>query len=129
VTEQIVHVLGDPGPFPQPGLLGDQPLLTFQVRGAFPSGAYQFPVLTDEPSGAPGQDDGTGEHGDETVAVGDPVRDCAHGDDGRDKDGRRRAGRDTHPGGPPPREERGQCGGRAPPGADDGHRGAHGGEE
>lgn len=112
-----------------PAALGT-PLLAFQVRGPLPAGSHEGAVLTPEPSRAPGQYGGTGQHRHEAVAERDPGRDRAHRCDAADDRGQERAGSRARPARPLPRRERGYRGGRAPPRAGERQgRGAHRGEE
>ncbi len=51
-----MHVLGDAGPFPQPGAVGDDALLALQLVGACPAGGGQFAALAPVAAGEPRED-------------------------------------------------------------------------
>ncbi|GAB3956725.1 hypothetical protein GCM10027614_69860 [Micromonospora vulcania] len=65
VTERIMHLPGDPGPFPQPDPLGGTALLTAQRVHVSATGVDQLVLLpavaTDQPRKHPGEEQHRGE--------------------------------------------------------------------
>ncbi len=126
VAEGVVHVLGDPGPFAQPGALLREALLVLQPGGAQPARLGQLAALPPVASAEPGEDAAEQQGARHDQPLGgriDPDERDPRGAGAAD--GRETEHRGARPARPQPEQQREQAEGRA---VGEGEQGPGGGQ-